>query len=83
MLAKPPLPSITEHALFRYLERVKGIDMEHYRAEVAALVQPYVAIGARRVLIDGFSYEFDDNRLTTVQPAKRGKQQRRRSTEAP
>lgn len=65
-----PLPHVTDHALVRWLERVHGMDMEGFRKQLGEVVAPYVAIGARRVTIEGFAYEFDRNVLCTVQPAK-------------
>ena len=52
---KKPLIRITDHALIRYLERVKGIDCEHIRRELGARVDASYRDGACGVIIEGLS----------------------------
>lgn len=47
---------VTDHAVLRYLERVKGFDIEAVRREIAALCRE--AGGARSMTRDGVRYEF-------------------------
>lgn len=61
---------VTDHALVRWLERAHDIDMEHFRAEMAALAQPFVDLKVKNAEIGGLWFVFDDNRLITVTPDK-------------
>lgn len=70
---------ITDHAVVRYLERVKGVDMKAVRREIAKAVQIAedhpTACG---VLKGGHSYKLSGNTITTVlnpnmRPAKPNK----------
>lgn len=61
---------ITDHALVRWLERVHEQDMEAFRAELAAIVQPYVDIRVSAVEIGGWWFLFDGNKLVTVTPRR-------------
>ena len=40
--------SISDHAVIRWLERQYGIDIDSYRAELAALLQPQIDMGVHR-----------------------------------
>ena len=46
---------VSDHALLRYLERVKGIDIEAARAEVIEIVKVAASLGSRTAARDGFS----------------------------
>lgn len=39
-------PSISDHALLRWLERVHGINMAHYRAELLRMTEHQLSAGA-------------------------------------
>jgi hypothetical protein len=58
---------ITDHALLRYLERVKGIDLDAARAEMhrtlAVGIEHEGLIGIRA---GAFSYRIEDGSVTTV-----------------
>jgi hypothetical protein len=41
------LPFVSDHALLRYLERARGIDVELIRGHIALLCAPAAAAGAR------------------------------------
>lgn len=62
----PLVITITDHALMRYMERVKGMDFEPMRDELRAIIAP--AIGARSLRKDGMEYLLDGHKLITVQP---------------
>lgn len=66
MKPTPALPAITDHAVVRYLERVKGIDIEATRSEIADIVKRGVALGAQSVLVDGMRYRLEGNHVVTV-----------------
>ena len=58
---------VTDHAVVRYLERVKGIDMDAVRAEIAAHVDLALEHdGVSGVLSDGFRYRLQGLTVTTV-----------------
>lgn len=57
---------VTDHAVLRYLERVRGVDVEHIRRTIGARVDQAVAQGACGIIIDGFTYKIDGGVVTTV-----------------
>lgn len=57
MKQKPTEPRVTDHAVIRYLERVRGMDIAAIRSEIAAKVARGVALGAKRVTVGGFDYD--------------------------
>lgn len=59
---------VTDHALVRWLERARGIEMEELRKTLAELAQPYVDLGVRHAEIDGVWAVFDGPVLKTVVP---------------
>lgn len=66
---KKPRIHITEHAVYRYLERVKGIDMDAVRAEIAAKIAVAEAFGTLEptgVIVDGCVYRLSGKTLVTV-----------------
>jgi hypothetical protein len=68
---------VSDHALLRYLERVKGINIEAARAEVEEITGVAAALGAMTVARDGHVYVLSlDYTVKTVLP-KGGKPSRR------
>jgi hypothetical protein len=64
------LPAVTDHAVLRYLERVKGFDIEAVRSEIATICA--LAGGAKSLLRDGVRYELGtDGKVITVAPTTR------------
>ena len=61
---------VTDHALVRWLERARGIEMEDIRAELADIARPYAKIGAMHAEVGGLWLVFDGVKLVTVQPGK-------------
>jgi dTDP-4-amino-4,6-dideoxygalactose transaminase len=57
---------VSDHALIRYIERVKGIDLEGYRAEMLS-VERRAAInaGATAITIDGAKFVVKDRAIVT------------------
>ena len=68
----PTNPAITDHAVVRYLERVKGIDVEAARAEIAAIVSRGVQLGAQSVVLGGMRYRLEGHHVVTVIEKKVG-----------
>lgn len=66
---KKPRIHVTDHALVRYLERVQGCDLALLRAQIAAVVEGGVDLGASGVRVDGFVYKIVGATVVTVQPA--------------
>lgn len=54
---KRPRTHVTDHAVIRYLERVKGMDIEELRRLIGHAVETAVETEASGVVIDGFSYK--------------------------
>jgi hypothetical protein len=67
---KKPLAHVTDHAVLRYLERVKGIDIEAARQELGHVVDRAVELGAGAAIIDGVRYVLSDRTVVTVTPVK-------------
>jgi hypothetical protein len=64
---KKPITKISDNALMRYLERVKGMDLEQLRREIGRkidLAQEHP--GASGVRVDGFTYKLQDGVVKTV-----------------
>lgn len=53
------LVRVSDHAVVRWLERVKGVDIEAFRAEIVATVQAAVDAGAKQISVGGVTYVLD------------------------
>jgi hypothetical protein len=63
--------AVSDHALIRWLERQYGMDLQPYRDELAALVEPYVAVHARHACVGpGLYATIVNGVVTTVLPGK-------------
>jgi hypothetical protein len=62
----PPRPSVSDHAVVRYMERVMGLDIDAVRARIAAETEAAVALGACGLKKDGFTYRLDGEVVVTV-----------------
>lgn len=60
------VPFVTDHALLRYLQRARGIDIELIRDHVALLCAPAVNVGAKNLCHDEVTYVFRDGAVVTV-----------------
>lgn len=80
---KKPVAHVTDHAVLRYLERVKGIDIEAVRAELGHVVDKAIEMGAGATIVDGVKYVLRDRCVVTValaqEPPLRGRAMRRRN----
>ncbi|MDK3072742.1 hypothetical protein QO034_06440 [Sedimentitalea sp. JM2-8] len=64
---KKPIAQVTDHAVLRYLERVKGMDIEAVRREIGRAVDLHLDHpGACGVVVAGFSYKIAGGVVTTV-----------------
>lgn len=59
---------ITDHALVRWLERARGIDLELLRKQLAEIAQPYVDLKVKHACVGGVWLVFHENKLVTVTP---------------
>ena len=63
-------PRVTDHCVLRYLERVRGLDVETIRRHIEDICAPAVATGATSARIEGFFYRFSGgSTVLTVLPA--------------
>jgi hypothetical protein len=60
------LPSVTDHAVLRFLERARGIDVEAARREIAALATNGVQLHANAVIAEGVKLVLRENVVVTV-----------------
>ncbi|WP_226779541.1 hypothetical protein [Oceaniglobus trochenteri] len=64
---KKSIAPVSDHAVLRYLERVKGLDVEAVRREIGHLVDIHLDHpGASGVINGGFSYRIRGGVVTTV-----------------
>lgn len=79
---KKPLAHVTDHAVLRYLERVKGIDINAVRNELGHVVDTAVKMGAGAAVVDGIKYVLNERTIVTAALVKtvpeRGRSVRRR-----
>ncbi|MBN2740032.1 MAG: hypothetical protein JXR35_03925 [Rhodobacteraceae bacterium] len=75
-------PRITDHAVIRYLERVKGIDMDALRHEIGQLVARGYVQGACGVRVSGFNYRIENGVVVTVLQESRHDHRHGRRTRA-
>jgi hypothetical protein len=66
MSARPV--AVSDHALLRYLERVKGIDVAAARTEIEALIGSAGMLGDAALVRAGHIFVVEAYRVTTVLP---------------
>ena len=60
-------PTVSDHALLRYLERVYNLNIEEKRQEMLSdNVQSAIKAGATSINFDGVKFKVSDNVITTV-----------------
>lgn len=69
---------VTDQALVRYLERVRGLHLDAVRAEILATAGAAAAIGGKVLRKSGHPYVFEQGRIITVLPDDRQRVARRR-----
>ena len=60
------VPRVTDHAVVRFLQRVKGVDIEAIRVEIAQTCASAVKAGASCVRAHGVKFEIDPKTRTVV-----------------
>ncbi len=68
---KKPIHPVTDHALIRYLERVKGVNIEALRHEIGRIVDDGLNKGVCGVQSAGFTYRIEGGRVVTVYRSNR------------
>lgn len=64
-MAKTP---VTDHAVIRYLERCKGVDIEAIRLHIWKTCEGAVKTGATCIRAEGVKFEFASGTVITVTP---------------
>lgn len=59
-------PTVTDHAVLRYIERAHGVDVEAIRRHVAALVKRGVARRGDAVVVEGVKFVLRHETVITV-----------------
>lgn len=63
---------VTEHALFRYIERVQGLDIEKAKQDMLTPeILTAINSGACGITQDGFTYLIEKKKIVTVIVGKR------------
>ena len=83
---KKPIAHVTDHAVLRHLERVRGIDVEAVRRELGFKVDAAIEAGATAAVSDGIRYVLVEDRLVSCVQVKSvnlrdGRKRRRRARE--
>ena len=69
---KKSLHRVSDHAVLRYLERCKGVDVENVRRELGRKVDDAVRRGASGLISDGFVFKLSPvGTVITVQEQNR------------
>ena len=68
---KHSLWNVTDHAVIRYLERVKGVDVDEVRREILEKVDQALEMGACGAVVEGHRYKIADGQVVTVLDANR------------
>lgn len=63
---------VTDHALIRWIERVKDINLDPWRMEIASLCAEALAVGATSLVTDEATFVFDEGKIVTIlEPGQR------------
>jgi hypothetical protein len=67
-----PIPSVSDHAVLRYLERAYGLDVAAVRVEMSRGIEPAIAFGARVIICHGVRLILsEDGCVVTALPKRR------------
>jgi hypothetical protein len=64
------MSTASDHAVLRYMERVHGIDVERYRAELLTLAAPYLETRAQSGAIGELWCVIKNDTIVTLTPRK-------------
>jgi hypothetical protein len=59
-------PSVTDHAVLRYLERIAAIDVEAIRQRIHEDAHQALVSGATGITVNGIAYRIQDGVVVTV-----------------
>lgn len=62
-------PRVTDHAILRYLERAKGVDVEAVRRHIEEICAGPMVAGATSVRAEGVKFCFAGAAVVTVTPS--------------
>ncbi|MAA97802.1 MAG: hypothetical protein CMN87_15515 [Stappia sp.] len=62
----PGKPTVTDHAVLRYLERAHGLDVDAVRAHIAGRAMTAAELGALAVKIEGVRFVLAGRTVVTV-----------------
>jgi hypothetical protein len=65
---KKPRHPVSDHAVVRYLERVRGIDIDRLRAKIGRTAGQALELGACSAVSGGFVYRIQNGVVTTITP---------------
>lgn len=72
MSLKGERPSVTDHAVLRYLERVMGVDVEAIRdGLLTPEIKQAIRLGAKSVTVQGVTFKVEGPRIVTVIETRR------------
>lgn len=61
------LPRVSDHAIFRYLQRKYGVDFDAIRDEILTdKVKEAIRLGASAITVDGYKYVISEGCITTI-----------------
>lgn len=66
--------SVSDHALVRYCERVKGVSLDFLRQDIEDKVRNAVKLGASGVKVDGVYFALDGAKVITCYETDEGRQ---------
>jgi len=62
---------LSDHAVVRYLERVRGVDIDKVRADILAVASDAAVLGAKAIRHAGSCYVIDNKTIVTILPTDR------------
>jgi hypothetical protein len=62
---------VSDHAIVRFLERARGMDIQSVRNAIAYTVQEAVDAGACKISVSGLTYVIEGETVVTITPASR------------
>lgn len=63
---KKPRHPVSDHAVIRYLERVRGVNIDRLRAQIGKVAEQGLEMGACGAISNGFVYKIRGGVVTTV-----------------
>lgn len=76
MKKKPRVAKVSDHAVVRYLERVKGFDFDPVRKKIQKAAQAVLNTGASRINFEGLDLVMTDEGVVVTAKDRRSSQMR-------